>query len=389
MRHRKTERCSVDRARIGGGLLIGALASGALAAGALSTAGQAQASCVSAGGWFSIGSGCTTTNPGDFALAIGPGATATASGGANTAISWGVGASASATGVHNTAIAIGNAATGGDAGDPRALARSTNTVAVAGSQPYNLAADGTQTVQTNNTAIAIGNGAQSFAGGVHSTAISNGTQANATAQGVRNLAYARGTQASARALGGSDNTAIAIGNPVDTPDTRAIAAGPTSRPTQAYAGDVSEIVAGGKANIVDQTTQSSHNTAIALGNGAIAAAGNGNDNYARAVGVRSAAGAFGGNRNRAVVLGNDSTAVAGGRPISGAEEAVAKAEPQTSDGNTAVVVGSNSRAQAGPGNGNRARVFGNNSSARATGVRQRVTAIGNDVHKPADDAAQK
>ncbi len=53
--------------------------------------------------------GCTTTHVGDIAIAIGPGATASASGGFNTAISFGRRASASATGgVGNLAVAAGN-----------------------------------------------------------------------------------------------------------------------------------------------------------------------------------------------------------------------------------------------------------------------------------------
>src|SRR6195952_1389200 len=101
--HRSVSTSSADRKRLCGGLFIGTLASGAVAVCAPSSAGDANATCVSAGGWFTVGSGCTTSAPGDFALAIGEGAVATATGGGNLAVSWGVGASATAVGKNNTA----------------------------------------------------------------------------------------------------------------------------------------------------------------------------------------------------------------------------------------------------------------------------------------------
>jgi hypothetical protein len=385
--------------RVGGGLLVGALASGAMAAAAMGTAPPAEASCVAAGGWFSIGSGCVATSPGDFALAIGPGATATADGGSNTAIAWGVGAMATATGVHNTAMAIGNAATGGDSGAEELSRVSTRTVAVAG-QPTKVAAaaaEGMQPVQSYNTAIAIGNGAQSRASGVRSTAISNGTEANATARGVQNFAYSRGTRATSQAISGRNNTAIAIGNPdvVEGPNTKAeLASGrEIVQNTTAVAGDLAG--AGGaqapRAAAPDQS--SDNNTAIAVGNGTVARAGTGSGNYASALGNRSIALAQGGDRNRAIVRGNDSRAGAGALGKAGGAEASALAAigagDGTSNGNTAIAVGNRNTAVAGPGNGNVARVFGSRSTARATGEKQRVTSVGVGVDKPAKEQAAK
>src|ERR1700752_3448713 len=106
-KHAQVRTGGIDSKRLGGGFMVGALASGALAVGALTSAGDANASCVSAGGWFSMGSGCTTTDPGDFAIAMGEGATAYASGGRNTAISFGAGANTNAVGTDNTAVGLG------------------------------------------------------------------------------------------------------------------------------------------------------------------------------------------------------------------------------------------------------------------------------------------
>ena len=228
-KHKTVVAGGIDRRRLGGGLVIGALASGALAVGALSSAGQADASCVSAGGWFSIGSGCTTTAPGDFALAIGEGATATADGGRNTAISIGTGATSSAVGYHNTAIAIGDAlgAGGGGTTNNRAAVGmvSGQTVAIAGGSAVKYAADGTALattgVDSNNTAIAIGGGARAtaaFGNNNYASAVGEGSIAGA-GRGNNNRAIARGVQAEASAIGGDNNTAIAVGDPV-APSTR-------------------------------------------------------------------------------------------------------------------------------------------------------------------------
>ncbi len=165
-KHTRVRVSGPDGRRLAGGVVIGALASGAMALGALGSAGDANATCVSAGGWFTIGSGCTTTDPGDFALAIGRGATATATGGENTALAFGNAASATAQGFHNvavgsglgataeaiggynnTAIAIGDPATGSGGGGMQAAAlqaktRPTGTYARAGLPVVNIDGDG-------------------------------------------------------------------------------------------------------------------------------------------------------------------------------------------------------------------------------------------------------
>ena len=181
--HRSVSTSSADRKRLCGGLFIGTLASGAMAVGALSSAGDANATCVSAGGWFTVGSGCTTSAPGDFALAIGEGAVATATGGGNLAVSWGVGASATAVGKNNTAIAIGNAIdTGGGTSPEQSLAAASGrTTAIAGASNVKLAADG-RPVDSNNTAIAIGGGARAVAArgnGNYASAVGELSRANA------------------------------------------------------------------------------------------------------------------------------------------------------------------------------------------------------------------
>ena len=191
-KHRRVRTGGIDSKRVGGGLLIGAMASGALAVGALGTAGDANASCVAAGGWFSIGSGCTATAPGDFAIAFGEGATAYASGGGNTAMSFGagantnaigtgntaigrgLGATAGAYGIDNTAIAIGDGAapTGGGGAEQALMVSSRPTTAIAGNlnaRPSGgtkkLAADvSAAPTYSHNTAIAIGDGAGAAAG---------------------------------------------------------------------------------------------------------------------------------------------------------------------------------------------------------------------------------
>jgi hypothetical protein len=399
-----------NRRRVGGGLLIGALTSGVLAAGALSTAGEADASCVSAGGWFKIGKGCETTKLGDFALAIGPGATATATGGFNTAFSFGQGAvataigkfnSASARGVgaraeaiggyNNTAIAIGDAADGGGSTDPEQLRMApTGAYASAGNGLKKLA-DGSEAEQSHgNTAIAIGNSARSSASGVHSFASALGTLANANASGVRNVASAWGIQATAQAIGGRNNTAIAIGNPDEVTGggtEERVAARLT--PTTAVAGNLRATEAA--ARLAEQEQSSDNNTAIAIGNGTRAGAGDGSQNFAKALGNRSVAAALGGDWNRALVFGNDSIASAGrrinvpGMPSTPETYRIAAIERESKDGNTAVVAGNRSVAVA-DGLRNLARVFGNRSTALAEGEKKRVTVVGNDVNLPKDDS---
>jgi hypothetical protein len=410
--HSIDKRSDANHRRVGGGLLIGALTSGVLAAGALSTAGEADASCVSAGGWFKIGNGCETTKPGDFALAIGPGATATATGGFNTAFSFGQGAVATAVGkfnsasasgdgaraeavggYNNTAIAIGDAADGGGSSDPEQLRMAPRGAYASAGSGLKKLADGSEAEQSHgNTAIAVGNSARSSASGVHSFASALGTLANANASGVRNTASAWGIQATARAIGGRNNTAIAIGNP---DEDSAGGGGPKERaaarliPTTAVAGNVRATEA--EAREAEQEQSSDNNTAIAIGNGTRAGAGDGSQNFAKALGNRSVAAAIGGDWNRALVFGDDSIASAGRRinlpgvPNNPETYLVAAIEREPKDGNTAIVAGNKSVAVA-DGLRNLARVFGNRSTALAEGVKKRVTVIGNDVNPPKDDA---
>jgi hypothetical protein len=93
--------------RRAGVLFLGAVVSGALAVGALSQAPEANATCLSVSG-LTIGKGCTSTF-GDMAVAIGSGATASATGGLfGDAFALGNSASATATNaVLGVAFAVG------------------------------------------------------------------------------------------------------------------------------------------------------------------------------------------------------------------------------------------------------------------------------------------
>ncbi|RDH78862.1 hypothetical protein DVS77_09680 [Mycolicibacterium moriokaense] len=342
-KHIDSAQAAIDGKRLGGGILIGALASGAVAIGALGSAGQANATCVSAGGWFSIGSGCTTTDRGDFALAIGPGATASASGGRNTAIAWGASATATAEGVHNvaigggleatalaigghdnTAIAIGNPGPGYDGGGMQAelsaAPKLRPTLAVAGSLPTDTRANASLAAApepSHNTAIAIGNGTRAGAFG-----------------GNNNFASAVGNADQATAVGGDNNVAIVHGNNSNA----AAGTGP---------GGVDTPEEAAKASAAISRARSSNNVAIVRGNHSQALAG----------------------------------AVAGPSMNYFARAADPAADNST-DGNSAIVRGNYSQASAGGGPRNRARVFGNRSSARAIGSDQNVTSKGDDVHNP-------
>ncbi|TDO07340.1 hypothetical protein EV580_6309 [Mycobacterium sp. BK086] len=141
--------------RLSGGMLFGALAAGTLATLSLNSAGTANASCASING-FNIGSGCHTTDFGDFALGIGNVSSVTASGGFNTAIAFGNGASASSYGRLNVTVAGGTNAT--------AYANGTLNRSVAignrGNNVYYGANDYTYAKANGslNSAYAIGNG---------------------------------------------------------------------------------------------------------------------------------------------------------------------------------------------------------------------------------------
>jgi hypothetical protein len=386
-----------DCRRIGGGLVIGALASGAFALASLGSAGDANATCVSAGGWFTLGHGCTTTAPGDFALAIGPGATANASGGMNTAISWGAGANTTAEGVHNvaigaglgataqavgrdnTAIAIGDPSTGGSGGGMQNLAARPAyrpATAIAGA-PVNQRADAAdlaaQPQYSHNTAIAIGNGAQAGAG-----------------LGNNNFASAVGADSRATASGGDNNKALVFGD-----GSQAVAGqGAVAAPVPYLTSDVAL-----------SRPQSNNNIAIVRGNGSSAIAGGGDNNKAAVFGDGSHAIAGQGgftdtsaqeraisvsrlpsNNNVAVVRGNDSTAYAGAVASRRSDSETRLAlQPNSNNNNIATVLGNHSQAYAGDGNGNRARVIGSRSSAAAFGGHRTVTSVGDDVHKPAEE----
>lgn len=402
--HRKSRRHGADRTRVGGSLLIGALASGAFAAGALGTAGEAEATCVSAGGWFSIGKGCSTEKFGDFAFAIGPGAQATAAGGFNTAIAWGAGAVSEAFGKFNNAIAIGDAAEVDDGGmNALAAKERRGAYASVGVNPerYKLADSSVQETR-GSTAIAIGNSARSTAVGLNSFASARGALAEAEARGVRNVASSWGTQAIARAIGGKNNTAIAIGDPDAFVPLGESGGLPEQRfearkiPTTAIAGNLrsAEATAARAIEVAEPEQSSDNNFAIAIGNGTRAGAGDGSNNYARALGNRSVAAASGGNWNRALVLGHDSVASAG-RPIGilglpgSSDPATYRIAVKQSNGNTASVTGNGSAAVAGPGLRNLASVFGNRSSLVAQGERKRATLIGNDINDPRKDTPKK
>src|ERR1700756_1499093 len=132
------------RSTLTAGVLLAAFAMGSR------SAGTAYATCASISG-INAGGGCTTTDPGDVAIGLGPNTTATASGGDDTAIAIGDGASAIAdNGTHNTAIAIGNPGPNTDA----FFGQVVPTSAQAGFAP-NTNNGGPS---SNNTAIALGNG---------------------------------------------------------------------------------------------------------------------------------------------------------------------------------------------------------------------------------------
>jgi hypothetical protein len=377
-KHRRARTGGIDSKRVGGGLVIGALASGALAVGALSAAGDANASCVAAGGWFRIGSGCTATAPGDFAIAFGEGATAYASGGWNTAISFGtdattnavgkgntaigrgLGATAGAYGNDNTAIAIGDGAAPAGGGAQRAsMASRRPTTAIAGTPNVEpggtkkLASGGAAAVDSHNTAIAIGDGAGAAAGG------------------------------------GNNNYARAMGE-------NSIAVAGYDRPRMVPAPELA------RAAITATPETFNNNTAIAEGDDSEARAVLGNNNTARARGTNSHALAGGvivpddtntliavgggtvlrGSNNSASVRGNNSRALAGGPAAQlRAFGSTARATALSIDNNTASVRGNDSLAAAGPGSGSRARVIANNSSARARDG-ERVTVRRDNVDPP-------
>jgi hypothetical protein len=95
----------------------------------------------------------------------------------------------------------------------------------------------------------------------------------------------------------------------------------------------------------------------------------------------SSAIAGGGNFNRATVFGNLSTANAGRGPVAYFAKADIPNASDTSNRNSASVVGNDSHATAGPGNDSRASVSGNSSNASARNG-QRVHVHGDNVNPP-------
>jgi hypothetical protein len=205
---------SEGQKRLAGGLLLGAVTTGALAIGSMSTAGSANATCISFSG-MNNGQGCTTTNAGDLAIAIGPRAGARASGGFNVSIAVGSTALATGDGVGNVALAFGNQAhanmqgnfnTGLAVGNPgpnvrwgpnwdtTVWAAGTLNRAFAFGNGANAEVEGGQFTEPTpgfprekgvglNTSIAIGHGSFSSAGG-------DGTKAT-TVAALGNKKYAR------------------------------------------------------------------------------------------------------------------------------------------------------------------------------------------------------
>jgi hypothetical protein len=349
-KHRAARVDEVNLRRLGGGLLMGALTSATLAVTAVGTAGEANATCVSAGG-FHIGSGCTTSSPGDFALAIGKGATATATGGRNVAIAWGTGASAMASGgTGNTAIAIGNTPSGSTGAQNLAGMQVRGTTAIAGTDDTaSKDALAVRQPSNNNTAIAIGVGTRANAGyGNGNTARAIGTNVRATAgQGNRNVAEVFGSDGSTADAGNGDgNLAIVHGD--NSHGTAGVGSRSTT-PSATLRADISDTSSNG----------GNYNVAIVHGN-------------------ESTATASGGNFNRATVFGDRSIANAG----RGLVRYLSKEDvSSTSNRNNASVVGNDSVANAGPGDDSRASVSGNNSSASAR-LGQRVRVHGNNVNPP-------
>jgi hypothetical protein len=186
--------------RVSGGMLFGALAAGTLATLSLNSAGTANASCASVNG-FNIGSGCHTTDFGDFALGIGNVSSVSASGGFNTAIAFGNGASATSTGRLNFTFAAGTDASA------RATGTLNRSVAIGnrGNNVYYGANDYTyaRTLGSLNSAYAIGNG--------NTAVVSSGNQNPLKGPGfTTSIAVGNGNAASAG--DGSVRLSIAAGS---------------------------------------------------------------------------------------------------------------------------------------------------------------------------------
>ena len=156
----------ISRGKVASSVLRGAVVSGltaGLTAAALGGGGMANASCVSVGGFFSLGSGCTST-PLSIALVLGNG-TATAQGLLTTAFAIGNATYANASGFLTTAIANGLGNTTAGPTPPETDVRSAGALSLA----YGGGTD--IIVRTNgnlNLAVALGDRYFVKAGGTSS-----------------------------------------------------------------------------------------------------------------------------------------------------------------------------------------------------------------------------
>jgi hypothetical protein len=191
--------------RVSGGMMIGALAAGALATLSLNSAGTADASCASLNG-FNIGSGCHTTDFGDFALGIGNVSSVSASGGFNTAIAFGNGASAVSTGRLNFTFAAGTDASA------RATGTLNRSVAIGnrGNNVYYGPNDYTyaRTTGSMNSAYAIGNGNTALVTSGKENPLNGPGFSTAVAVGSGNAASARNGSVKLSIAAGSQQKAL-------------------------------------------------------------------------------------------------------------------------------------------------------------------------------------
>ena len=174
------------------GAVVSGLATGLTAAAALGGAGTANASCLSIGGFFSIGSGCTST-PLSFALVLGNG-------------------TANAQGLFTGALAIGNATFA----DARGFLTGAIAAGLTNTDPGPVPP---QTVVRSNGALSL-----AYGGGTDMIVTTVGSLNLAVAQGGRYVAQAGGrpTDIGNVALG------LGLGRSPDPNELAAVAAGTIS-----------------------------------------------------------------------------------------------------------------------------------------------------------------
>lgn len=132
--------------------LAGTILFGALAAGTLALSAPAEANCASISG-ISVGTGCNTPTVGwNFAVAVGPGATASAAGLFSGAVAEGTNAKAATLGVNSLSLAYGTGAKAATLGNGSAATSNG----------------------TNAFALTLGNGSKSFATGINAYAAALG-----------------------------------------------------------------------------------------------------------------------------------------------------------------------------------------------------------------------